>query len=451
MTYLPIWPDGGIKMTRYVVVGSGAAGISAVEAIRSQDKTGEIYLLAAEKQGYYSRPGLAYYLTGELSSRFLYPFSKADFERLGVKRIPALAKQLNVPERTVQLATGEMLQYDRLLLAVGAQAVRPGLPGHDLRGVVYLDSFAETKLMIKVARRARRAVVVGGGITALEIVEGLRARNLKVDFFLRRDRYWGNVLDPVESRIVESRLADEGVRIHYHTEAAEILNKRGRVAGVRTKTGEQIACQMVAFAIGTRPRLRLAQTAGLNTERGVLVDEYLQTSQPDIYAAGDVAQVYDPSTGQSSVDSLWSIARQQGYVAGLNMAGQRQAYQKTMPFNVTRLVGLTTTIIGMVGGAATKPEYGIVRGESETWRLQPNAIALQSHSDVNRVRVLVGEQHLMGALVMGNQALSPPLQDLIAAQVDIRPIRVQLLSAEVDLPELIMNFWQTWRQNVASQ
>ena len=114
-------------------------------------------------------------------------------------------------------------------------------------------------------------------------------------------------------------------------------------------------------------------------------------------------------------------------------------------------VGVPTTIIGMVGSGQVKQGYGIVRGESETWRLRPDAIERQSHSDVNRLRVLVGEQHLMGALVMGNQALSPPLQDLIAAQVDIRPIRAQLLDADVVLPELIINFWQAWRQNGATQ
>jgi len=191
---------------------------------------------------------------------------------------------------------------------------------------------------------------------------------------------------------------------------------------------------MVAGAIGIRPRTELAISAGLLVDRGILVNEYLQTSTPDIFAAGDVAQVYDPHTGTSIVDSLWGPARQQGHAAGLNMSGDTIPYIKAVPFNVTRLAGLTTTIIGSVGRGTDEDLIGIARGDSETWRQLPDAITAQSDFDVNRLRLLIGERHMIGAIVMGDQTLSQPLLD-----------------PQDRLGDLIANFWCEWSAKHAAQ
>ncbi|MFQ5617270.1 MAG: NAD(P)/FAD-dependent oxidoreductase, partial [Anaerolineales bacterium] len=348
-------------MRRYLIVGMGAAGIAAAQAIRSRDPHAKIVLVSEERDGYYSRPGLAYYLTGELPEKLLHPFTGADFRRESLRRIHARAAQVSPKEHIVTLEDGQRVSYDRLLIAVGASAFRPPIPGGDLNGVVKLDTLDDAREIIKIARWGRAAVVVGGGITALEIVEGLHTRGARTHYFLRRDRYWGNVLDETESRIVEHRLREEGVRIHYRTELEKIMGKRGRVVGVWTKDGRQIKCRIVAIAIGVRPRLELAKSAGLRCERGILVNKFMESSAADIFAAGDVAQVFDPLTGAHAIDSLWWVARNQGRAAGLNMTGMQIPYRKQVPFNVTRLAGLTTTIIGTVGRGVDKDLVGIAR------------------------------------------------------------------------------------------
>jgi NADPH-dependent 2,4-dienoyl-CoA reductase/sulfur reductase-like enzyme len=428
-------------MAEYVIIGTGPAGIAAAEAIRSQDGTASITLMGDEPWGYYSRPGLAYYLTRELPEKGLYPFSAEDFERLKLHQVHTRVRAIHPQTHQVETQDGQQLSYKRLLIATGARAALVNIPGANLEGVVKLDNLADARQIIKSARRYRSAVVVGGGITALEIVEGLVARGVRVHYFLRGDRYWSNVLDETESRIVEERLKEENVKIHYHTELAEILEKRGKVAGVITKKGQRIPCSMVAVAIGIRPRTELAVTAGLETERGILVSEYLQTSAADIFAAGDVAQVFDPHTGQSVVDSLWGPARAQGHAAGLNMAGATKPYRKIVPFNVTRLAGLTTTIIGTVGSGSDPDLLGIARGDSETWRQLPDAIAAQSNFEVNRLRIMVGAKTLLGAIVMGDQKLSQPLYQLIRDQADISPICDRLLHPEINLGDIIADFW----------
>ncbi len=433
-------------MNRFVIIGTGAAGIGAAEAIRCLDSRVNIILIGDEPQGYYSRPGLAYYLTGEVPDEQLYPFTDRDFRRLNVQRIQSRVSRILPQVQRVELENGTRLDYDRLLIATGAKAAQVQLPGIQAQGVVKLDNFEDAMGILKLARKARAAVVVGGGITALEIVEGLRARGVKTHYFLRGDRYWSNVLDETELRIVEHRLREDGVQIHFHTELAEILTKHDRVEAVLTKDGRQIKCGILAIAIGVLARKELAVDCGLQTDRGILVNEFMQTSQADIYAAGDVAQVYDPMTGKHVLDSLWGPARDQGTAAGLNMAGQETPYSKLIPFNVTRLAGLTTTIIGRVGHGTDMDLVGIARGDSEVWRQLPDAIAAQADFEVNRLRVLIGEQTLIGAIVMGDQTLSRPLHHMIIEQMDISEIRNQLMQPNAPIAEIIAEFWAADRE-----
>lgn len=438
-------------MRRYLMIGSGVAAISAAETIRHQFPSADILLIGDEKDGYYSRPGLAYYLTGEINEGQLYPFTAQDFHRLNLRPLHARVTRIDPSDHKVQLHDETLIPYDRLLIATGARAACVMIPGQEMEGVVKLDNLDDAHRILKSARRARTAVVVGGGITALEIVEGLRARGVKTHYFLRRDRYWSNVLDEIESRIVEHRLKEEGVQIHYHTELAEIIGKNGRVNGVRTVDGRSIKCEIVAIAIGIRPRKELAEVAGLKTDRGILVNECLQTSDADIFAAGDVAQVYDSFTGKYVLDSLWGPARDQGHVAGLNMAGNKTAYRKAIAFNVTRLAGLTTTIVGTVGHGVDDDLIGIARGDSEIWRQLPDAITAQDNFEVNRLRLLVGKKTLIGGLLMGDQSLSRAVHHLVKERVDITPIRDQLLQPNAPIADLIAGFWMESEYNAAKQ
>ncbi|HUF38307.1 MAG TPA: FAD-dependent oxidoreductase [Anaerolineales bacterium] len=437
----------------YVIVGTGAAGIGGAEAIRAHDPRGKIILVGDEPAGFYSRPGLAYYLTGEIPEEQLFPLSQAEFKQARFDWITATVLRIDRDNRKIVLDNGVVLDYDCLLLATGASSRKSDLQGADLDGVVELDNIEDARRILQHSRKAKRAVVLGGGITALEIVEGLVSRKVQVHYFLRGDRYWGNVLDETESKIVEHRLIEEGVRIHYNTDAEAILPGKGglfgrkpdQVAGVLTKDGVEIPCEIVAVAIGVVPRIELARDARLEIDRGVLVDEGMLTSDPHIYAAGDIAQAYDSFAKRAVLDVLWPVARDQGRVAGANMAGGEAVYTKEVPLNVTRLAGLTTTIIGTVStGGRDDDTKGIVRGDSETWRTIPDALVSQSGFDVNRIRLMVGEKTLLGAIVMGDQTLSSPIHRLVQDQVDISSIKDQLVDG-TDVSGVISDFWSKVR------
>ncbi|GAB4480212.1 MAG: FAD-dependent oxidoreductase [Anaerolineales bacterium] len=428
-------------MTRYLILGTGVAGIAAAEIIRRADPAGQISFISEDQHGYYSRPGLAYMLTGEVDEKQLYAYRPEDFKKLNAQFYRAEVTRILPAEKIVEAAPNLRIPYDRLLIAIGAQAVRLKAPGANLEGVVKLDHMEDARHILAQAKRSRTAVVVGGGITALELAEGLAARRVKVHLLIRNERYWPNVLDEAESRIVERRLAEDGIQIHFQAELAEILEKNGKVAGVRLESGAQIRCETVAYAIGVAPRIKVAQEAGIACERGILTNEKMETNLPDIYAAGDIAQVFDPRTGKSGIDSLWSPAREQGETAGANMAGGQEVYRKEAPFNVTRLGGLTTTIIGSVGNGRESDLVGIARGDSETWRQIPDAIITQSGFEINRLRLMIGDKQILGAIVMGDQKLSTPLQIMVREKTDISPIRDRLLQKDAPLADILAHFW----------
>jgi len=429
-------------MTRYVIVGTGVTGVAAISTLRTLERSAEISMIGDDPHGFYSRPGLAYYLNNELPEKQLTIFSKDDWKKLKIRYIRGLATRLDPQKHQLEVGPASIIKYDRLLIATGSTAVLLNIPGANLLGVVKLDDFEDSRRIIALARRARTAVVVGGGIIAVELVEGLLARGLKVHYFLRGDRYWPNILDETESRLLEHRLAEDGVTLHFHTEAAEVLGKRGKVAGIRTTKGETIRCQMVAVGIGVKPRMELAKAAGLATERGILTDETLQTSNPDIFAAGDVCEMRDPLSGKSFIDTLWHPAREKGKLAAHNMTGRRSTYKRKVAVNVLRLAGVMTTIIGAVGSGVDDDLVSVARGSSETWQQLPNTISLESGTDVNHMRLMIGEQTLLGAMVMGEQKLSLPLQDIISSRVDITPVR-HLLKRGAPLGQIVMDFWST--------
>lgn len=428
---------------RHVLIGSGPAAIAAAETIRGADRGAEIHLVSAETEGYYSRPGLAYYLAKEVPERALFPFTPRDFAHLDVGLHHERVVGIDPASRRVTFAGGGGLAYDRLLIATGAVAIPMDVPGADLDGVTKLDDLRDARDLLERARTAKTAVVVGGGITALEIAEGLCVHKVDVHYFLRKDRYWSDVLSESESHVVEDGLRARGVQVHYFTELARIVGKDGRVSAVETADGTHIPCGLVAIAIGVLPQKDLAEAAGLECGRGVLVDRYLRSSDPDVFAAGDVAEVRSGDTGRSTIEVLWNSAAAKGRIAGLNMATEAvHEYDGGAPLNITRLAGFKITIIGAVGNGRETDLKGIVRGDSEAWRNMGDAKVVETRVGDAHVRLSLGERTIVGAVVMGDQTLSFPLQEIIGGRADASAIIVDLQAPGAPVGDIIDAFWR---------
>ncbi len=457
--------------TRYVIVGNGAAGIAAAESIRQVDADGSIAILAQEPYPMYSRPGLAYVLTNEIPLRQVQARTLPWYSQQRFQLYFGKATRLGTETQTVYLEDGLGLAYDRLLIATGARAMPAPYSGADLDGVVYLDTLEGTQTLLKKARRGRRAVVIGGGITALEMVEGLAHRGLETHYFLRRHQLWDRVLNQAESRLLEGRLVEHGIHLHPYTEVKEILgNWRGRVRAVRCADDQELVCDVLGVGIGVRPQLELVRGTPIQTDRAILVNEYLETNVPNIYAAGDCAQVYDRWSQRHLTDVLWPSAVAQGRAAGRNMAANDNglaplAYRKGIPFNACLLFGMHITAIGQITPQEEKGQAGssndgrgrqseviqhvsepLGRGSSDVWFTFPrNYRSAWSEDGANSLRLTLDGSRLVGALIMGEQSLADPLRHLIEQEADTAPLRDHLHSGYAALKDQVWQLWRAYR------
>ncbi|MCA9938105.1 MAG: FAD-dependent oxidoreductase [Anaerolineales bacterium] len=449
-------PGGSSAPLHYVIVGNGAAGASAAETIRAHDAHSRITILTAEPSLMYSRPGLAYVATGEIPPRQVIARRAEWYEQLRLGLVYDAAERLDVVAQRVYLSNGDSLPYDKLLIATGARAAAPPYPDATLKGVVYLDTLEGTKELLRQARRGRKGVVIGGGITALEMVEGFLHRNVETHYFVRGDQLWGRVFNDTESALLEASMKAHGVHIHYRTEAEEILPTRWghKVRAARLKGGGAFSCQLFGVAIGVTPSLELVRGTPLKLDRGILVNEYLETSVPHVFAAGDCAQVYDPWTRRHMLDVLWPSAVAEGQAAAMNMMGRRQPYEKGTPFNVCKLFGLHVTIIGQINPRSVgdeEPEIvqHLSRGASETWFTRPRThVSAWAQDGPNTLRLVMDEDKLVGAMLIGEQTLADALRLLIQDEVDIFAIRPALQAGGDEMRRALLRFWHAYQRQV---
>jgi NAD(P)H-nitrite reductase large subunit len=431
---------------RHVVAGAGPAAMSAAQAIRSQDPAAEVVLVSADPHGYYSRPGLAYFLLNQVPANLLFPFTPAELSQLGITILRDRMVAIDPAEHHVTLASGQNLAYDRLLLATGSSAIPLTVPGADLDGVVKLDDMDDARTILARSRQATTAVVVGGGTSAVEIAEGLRAQRVRVHYLMTQERYWPDVLSEAESRIVERRLAARDIQLHPYTKLVRIIGKDGRVAAVETEDGTQIPCDIVAVSMGVAPNKQLPESAGLVCGRGVLVDEHMRTSDSDVFAAGDVAEVDAAHSGCGTLEILWNSAVNQGRVAGLNMATEPvHRYADNVALNVTRIAGLKCMIIGAVGRGIGSDLKGLARGDSDIWRQLGNDSVVEFESGHTHVRLILARTTIVGAVVIGDQKLAFPLQEIISARADVSAIVDRLNAREDSIADLLDGFWREWK------
>jgi NAD(P)H-nitrite reductase large subunit len=434
---------------QYLIIGNGAAGVSAAEAIRKLDRNGRVSIITDELTPLYSRPGIAYYVLGRVSRQQLMTRTAAFYHEHRFELINGRVQRINFENQTAILYDSRVYPYDVLLLATGSSATPPTFPGHELEGVLTFDTVADADQVIKIGRKAKTAVIVGGGITAMELAEGLHHQRCKTHMLQRRDRLWPRLFDADESAIVEQAIVKQGIKLHYRAEIDSAWGKRGKLAGITLKSGVEMKCQALGVAIGVRPNIGLVQKTAVSLDRGVLVNEYMQTNVPTLFAAGDVAQAYDRWTKSHQLDVLWASAINEGRIAGANMVAVangrllNQRYQKNSPFNATLLFGIHITVIGRMGSPADMDQERsathLSRGSSQVWTT-PFAENVQSAWDndgTNRLRLAIENNRLIGALIMGDQSLADPLRHLIENEVDLGDKGALLLNANGRLPQLI--------------
>jgi NADPH-dependent 2,4-dienoyl-CoA reductase/sulfur reductase-like enzyme/nitrite reductase/ring-hydroxylating ferredoxin subunit len=313
---------------KIVIVGGGAAGFAAAEMLRREQYHGSLVMLSNDDVSPVDRPNLSKdYLAGSAPEDWVPLRPDSFYSENGIDlRLATNVVGINWHSREVALADGNNVPYDRLLLATGAEPVRLSIPGADQPHVHTLRSLADCRAIIEHAKTARRVVVLGASFIGLEVAAALRARELEVHVVAPDKRPMERILGPQMGDFVRSLHEEHGIVFHLEDTANSLDGKQ-----VKLKGGGTLAADLVVAGIGVRPRVQLAENAGLTVDRGVVVDAYLETSAPGVFAAGDIARWPDKHSGANIRVEHWVVAERQGQTAALNMMGHREPFA-AVPF-----------------------------------------------------------------------------------------------------------------------
>lgn len=371
-----------------VIIGNGIAGISAARNIRKiSDHT--ITVISAETEHFFSRTALMYIYMGHMKYEHTKPYEDHFWEKNRINLVYKYVSQLDTENKSLVFDDGSHMEYDKLILATGSQPNKFGWPGQDLDAVQGLYSFQDLASMEKYSEGLERAVIVGGGLIGIEMAEMFHSRHIPVTFLVREDSFWNIVMPPEESEMINREIMTNGIDLRLSTELKEILpDENGKARAVITNTGEEIPCQFVGLTAGVHPNIDLVKDTDVEVGRGILVDEYLQTSVKDVYAVGDCAQLRNPLSNRRPIEAVWYTGKHMGPIVAKNVCEQPIKYEQTTWFNSAKFFEIEYQVYGQVGNQ-------IKEGEKHLY---------WEHSDGRKsIRLVYDEEdgHIIGFNLMG--------------------------------------------------
>ncbi|MFA0963100.1 NAD(P)/FAD-dependent oxidoreductase [Roseivirga sp. BDSF3-8] len=333
-------------MENIVIIGNGISGITCARHIRKHSRH-RITVISSETKYFYSRTALMYIYMGHMTYEHTKPYEDDFWEDNRITLVQAHVRDVDTDARLLETEEGDHISFDKLVIATGSAPRLGGWRGEGLKGVQGLYGMPDLEKMEKYTKGIERAVIVGGGLIGVEMAEMLLTRNIGVTMLVREKAYWAGVLPPEEAEMVSRHLVKHHVDLRLETELGEILaDAEERVEAVVTTAGDKIPCRFAGLTIGVQPNIRFLQNSGIETDRGVLVNEYFETNIPGIYSIGDCVQYRTPPDGRKAVEQIWYTGRMHGETLAMTLSGSKTAYRPGIFFNSAKFFAIEYQVYG---------------------------------------------------------------------------------------------------------
>jgi NAD(P)H-nitrite reductase large subunit len=336
---------------RIVIIGNGISGITCARNLRKNNPKVEITVISGETKYFFSRTALMYIYMGHMKFEHTKPYEDWFWEKNKIQLLHAWIKEVDFEKKKLFCQNGNSIPYDDLVLATGSKPLMLDWPGISLHGVQGLYSFQDLNSMEVRTNGIQRAVVVGGGLIGIEMAEMLLSRGIAVTLLVREENYWDNVLPKEEAILINRHILEHGVDLRLSTELGEVIgNSSGEVKAIKTKDGQLIDCQFVGVAIGVTPNIDFLKDTRLKIGKGILVDRYFRTSEPNVYAIGDCAEFSDPLGGlRKPIEQVWYTGRMHGELLASNLLAEKlQPYDPGIWFNSAKFFDIEYQTYGEV-------------------------------------------------------------------------------------------------------
>jgi NAD(P)H-nitrite reductase large subunit len=351
---------------RYVIIGAGAAGVTAAETLRRTDPGGDVVLVNGEDEPPYARMAIPYVLTGRIAAEGTFLRGEPDhYLKLGIRLAGSPAAGMDTRFHSVRLQDGSLLPYDRLLIATGSRPTKEAVPGIDLPGVHTCWTLADARALIASVKPGTRVVQMGAGFVGCIIMEGLVKRGAQLTVLVRSGLMVSRMINPVAGDMIKRWCEAKGVRILGKTQTARIDAADGALA-VTLTSGETLPADLYLSAVGVKPNVAVIAGSGIDIGNGIVINDRMETSIPGVYAAGDVAESIDCITGKRQVNAIQPNAVEQGRIAALNMAGVHTSSKGSLAFNVLDTLGLISSSFGQWQGVPDGESAEL--GDEQNWR-----------------------------------------------------------------------------------
>lgn len=334
-------------MSHTVIIGNGIAGTTAARWIRKLSDQ-QITIISSESKYFYSRTALMYIFMGHMRLEDTKPYEDWFWDKNRIDLVMDHVEDIAFDKKELELKSGKSIHYDNLILALGSKSNKFGWPGQDLKGVSGLYDLKDLENMELHSKGLERAVICGGGLIGIEMAEMFHSRHIPVTMLVRESNYWDNVLPPEESEMISQHILKNNIDLKLGVNLEEIKDDgNGKAQAVIVKeTGEEIPCGYVGLTAGVSPNVSWLKETNLEIERGIMVNERLETNIPNVYAIGDCAQLKKPKAGRRNIEAIWYTGRMMGETVAYGICGKPVDYDPGIWFNSAKFIDIEYQVYG---------------------------------------------------------------------------------------------------------